>query len=160
MFNRILIPTDYSDTSRRALEVGLRIARTFGSEVVCMHVAEELQPRKFRSETIGEVSEMIDHDEEHLRAQATDRLAKLVADGNPGTTLDRVTFRVTGGTPYEEILELSLELRCDLIVIGTHGRSGLGDRLHGSTAERVMRKAQCSVMTVKPEGFPYLRERA
>ena len=157
MFHRILIPTDYSDTSRRALEVGLRLAKTFGAAVVCLHAPEELTHGQFSASNIADVSDLIDDDEERLRQAARDRLTQLVASGNPGIPLSDIEFRIVSGNPADEILRTSADTGCDLIVIGTHGRSGITDKLLGSTAERVARRATCSVMTVKPEGFPYLR---
>ena len=157
MFDRLLIPTDYSDTSRRALDVGLRLAHTFGAQVVCLHVTELVAPSRFTSENIASVSDALDDDETHLRTAAADRLARLAERGVAVPSPDQVSYRVAGGTPHDEILALAQELRCDLIVIGTHGRSGLTDKVLGSTAERVMRKAQCSVFAVKPDGLPYLR---
>ncbi|TNF25113.1 MAG: universal stress protein [Deltaproteobacteria bacterium] len=157
MFHRILIPTDYSDTSRRALEVGLRLAKLFEATVVCLHAPEELTHGQFSASHIAGVSDVIDEDEEKLRQYARDRLTQLVTSGTPGIRLADIAFRVASGTPSEVIVQTAEELACDLIVIGTHGRSGITDKLLGSTADRVARRATCSVMTVKPEGYPYLR---
>ena len=137
--------------------MGLRLAKVFGAKVVCLHAADELTHGQFSASNIAGVSDVIDADEEHLRQLARDRLTQMVAAGNPGVPLSDIDFRVVSGAPADQILQVSLDLGCDLIVIGTHGRSGITDKLLGSTADRVARRATCSVMTVKPEGFPYLR---
>jgi len=157
MFRKILVPTDYSDTSRRALDVGLRLARLFEARIVCLHAPDELPHGHLRSSLINDVNDLIDEDEERLRQSARDRLTQLVAAGNPGIPLADIDFLVVSGNPADVILRASEELHCDLIVMGTHGRSGITDKLLGSTADRVARRATCSVMTVKPEGFPFLR---
>ena len=68
----------------------------------------------------------------------------------------RITREVRVGTPFVEIVRHARELQADLVVIGTHGRTGLAHVLLGSTAEKVVRKAHCPVLTVRPHGHDFI----
>jgi len=155
MFTRILIPTDYSDNSRRAMEVGLQLANLYQARVLCLHAADEVGQATIGLDTMDEVESAIDYGEERLTRAMRDRLRKLRAKGAFEVSDDAVDIRVVSGAPAPEILRAAEDFHADLIVMGTHGRTGLADKLLGSTAERVMRRARCSVFTVKPEDFPF-----
>lgn len=157
MYEKILIPTDYSDCSRRALDVGLRLAGTFGSKVICLHASEDVSPTRFTEESMDEVHETLDENEQRLSEIARDRLTRLGEAGEKVASVDAIDFRVVSGNPASSILQAAEDLGVDLIVIGTHGRSGFADKLMGSTAERVARRAACCVLVVKPLGFPFIR---
>jgi nucleotide-binding universal stress UspA family protein len=66
--------------------------------------------------------------------------------------------RVGGGEVAAEILKAATDAQIDLIVMGTHGRTSIKDYFVGSTTERVVERATCSVLSVKPDGYPYLRD--
>lgn len=157
MFRKILIPTDFSDCSRRALDVGLRLAHTFDAQVVCLHAAGDVSQSDFSEELMEHVGDSLDATEDRVTRAATERLQRFMAEGPTDLSAEDIEILVATGSPAARILETADEIGADLIVIGTHGRSGLRDTLLGSTAERVARRAHCSVMTVKPEGYPFLR---
>lgn len=157
MYQTILVPTDYSDCSRRALDVGLRLAGTFGSKVICLHASEDVSPTRFSEDSMDEVHETLDENEQRLSEIARDRLARLLQAGEKVAALETIDFRVVSGNPANSILQTAEDMGVDLIVIGTHGRSGFADKLMGSTAERVARRAACCVLVVKPVGFPFIR---
>lgn len=135
---KILHPTDYSDPSRSALEMACALARDFGAELVVCHVA----PPPVIAAGDGLVVELPSGETDE---QVAARLERVEPDA-PGVPVMRRPLR---GDPVSEIVRLADELDADLIVLGTHGRSGLSRLLLGSVAEGVMRKAPCPVVTVK-----------
>jgi nucleotide-binding universal stress UspA family protein len=140
----ILHPTDFSAQSGYALRLAGALARDYGARLVLLHVALPPMP-VYGGEVLVAVPAST-HDEER---QHLDRLK--VPDGVP------TERRLVVGVPVEEILGVASEVSVDLIVMGTHGRTGLARLLMGSVAEQVVRKARCPVLTVKtpfPEALP------
>jgi nucleotide-binding universal stress UspA family protein len=129
----ILCPTDFSPESEYAFEVACGLARDLAAGMVVLHVV----PRP----VLGTV---LTHLEFYDRA--VEELARL-RPADPAVRVDRVTSM---GDPAERILATAQAARVDLIVMGTHGRTGVGRLLLGSVAETVLRKANCAVLTVKP----------
>jgi nucleotide-binding universal stress UspA family protein len=141
----ILHPTDFSDRSENAFRVACALARDHGGKVVVLHVA---QPR------VTVYGDMI------LPGPAEPNLGeikkKLLAVRPPESGA-QVEHRLQEGDAVEEILRVAEETTSDLIVMGTHGRTGLRRLLMGSVAEQIMRRAPCPVVTVKtpfPEKAP------
>ena len=132
----ILHPTDFSEQSGYALRLAGALARDHGARLVLLHVALPPMP-VYGGEVLVAVPPS-SHDEErhHL-----DRLE--VPEGVSTVS------RLVEGAPVEEILHTASEISADLIVMGTHGRTGLARLLMGSVAEQVVRKARCPVLTVK-----------
>ena len=148
--HRILVPTDFSDYSRVALEYGCAVAEKFGAELHLLHVLQDL---------VGLVPEPGlafpppgDYMRE-LQASAERALDELPGPLAPeGLALERATRQ---GAPFVEIVRYAREAEIDLIVLGTHGRSGLAHMLLGSVAEKVIRKAPCPVLTVRPSDLQF-----
>ena len=148
----ILHPTDFSPQSEAALGVACALARDYHARVIVMHV-HQIPTMAFGE--FGAVPPAPDEAEDGLRA----RLANI----RPADATVPVDRYLTEGEPAEEILRLAKDRGADLIVLGTHGRSGLGRLLMGSVAEKVMRRAECLVLTVKrpvPETTPMPAEKA
>jgi nucleotide-binding universal stress UspA family protein len=147
----ILHPTDFSEQSRYALRTTCALARDSGARVVILHVA---QPPTF-AYAEGVIPP---EPEEHLEEARAQLLQFDVPD--PRVRAER---RLEEGDPVTAILRVAREVGADLIVMGTHGRRGLGRLLLGSVAELVVRRAACPVLTVKtpvPEALPSLGEAA
>lgn len=148
--SRILVPTDFSDYSRAALEYGCAVAEKFGAELHLLHVLQDL---------VGLVPEPGlafpppgDYMRE-LQASADRALDELPGPLAPeGLSIERATRQ---GPPFVEIVRYAREAEIDLIVLGTHGRSGLAHMLLGSVAEKVIRKAPCPVLTVRPSDLQF-----
>lgn len=148
---RILVPTDLSEFSHHALRYGCEFANRFNAELHLLNVVQDVvalvpepgmafpAPGEYMAE---------------LRDASRAALDKLPESG--ALTSGRVVRDVRVGTPFVEIVRYARDLNCDLIVIGTHGRSGLAHVLLGSTAEKVVRKAPCPVLTVRPEGHAFV----
>lgn len=135
--NTIVFPTDFSPASETALAVATAVARTTGARLVIVHVKHEPQP------------------EEALEAAAdpdSQALARMLDEIRPGDQAVPHTHRLLSGLAAEQILELAEQERADLIVMATHGRTGLARLLLGSVAEEVVRRAPCAVLTVKHRG--------
>lgn len=137
---RILVPTDFSPHSDRALELAFELARALGASVQVIHCFEELSGGRAPLGSAGL--------DPKLRANALERLKERVTGLQPEGV--EVEFDVHPGIyPATAVVEAALKATPDLIVLGTHGRSGLTHALLGSVAEKVIREATCPVVTVK-----------
>jgi nucleotide-binding universal stress UspA family protein len=133
----ILHPTDFSESSEAALELARALARDYEARLVVLHaypppvtlaeVADRRRPDGIREDLLGKLQDLVLDD-------------RTVA----------VAYRVAEGRPADVILDTAAREGCDLIVMGTHGRSGLGRAVMGSVAEEVTRRARCPVATVRP----------
>jgi nucleotide-binding universal stress UspA family protein len=145
---RILVPTDFSDCSRDALDYALSLADRLGAEVHLVHVFERPVYFEVGVSHSLQLRHNVDEWIHDLKAGATKQLDTLAAEvrgRRPGT---QASFRE--GTAVEEILKAAKETSADIIVLGTHGRTGLPHVVLGSVAERVVRTAPCPVLTVRP----------
>lgn len=150
--DKILVPTDFSDFSRPAMQYGCAIAARFGAELHLLHVVPD--PAMLVPEAAAFSVETMQAQSETLVRDARAMLEKLPPDGwDDGKPVVR---EVRVGAAFMEIIDYARDNEIDLIVIGTHGRSGLMHILMGSVAERIVRKAPCPVLTVKPEGHQFV----
>jgi len=144
-FRRILHATDLSTASRPALARAIALARQNRAPLSIAH-ALPLAAWPVGSGFVAPGTyEVIDRGvREHARKGLTARVARARRAGVRATAL-----LLAGGAPHEQILRAARRARADLIVIGTHGRSGFSKVLLGSVAERVVRLASCPVLTVR-----------
>jgi nucleotide-binding universal stress UspA family protein len=142
----ILLPTDFSECARRAVPAAAFMARLTGARVICLHVVEPVVPAVGWT-PIAEPLPVADLSEQ-LEASATRELPKFA--GCPEFTGLDVEDLISHGEAAAEIVRVARERGCDLIVISSHGRAGLGRIFFGSTAESVVRHAHCPVLVVKP----------
>jgi nucleotide-binding universal stress UspA family protein len=141
---RILCPVDFSDCSRRALDHAMAMARWYGSKVTALHVYP--LPPVAAAPTGPIIFEPMLLTVE-MRAQLASELKRLLlAEAAPGVETDVVLLE---GGAAAGILEQAARTAADLIVMGTHGRSGVAHFFVGSVAERVVRSAPCPVFTVR-----------
>jgi len=143
-FGTILCPVDFSEPSRVALGHAEVLAKRLGSELVVAHVlVPAMYPVAFGAVPLGAVTV-----EEEARAAVEKSLDETVEQlAGRGVRARRL---VEIGTPARRLVEMVREDGVDLVVMGTHGTTGLGHVLLGSTAERVVRHCPCPVLTVKP----------
>jgi nucleotide-binding universal stress UspA family protein len=150
VFRRILLPSDFSGCSAEAARAARRLAEIFGARLVVLHVLDEpaaLDPM-FRGEVPLELLRG------RMEQYARESMEAFVADGFRGT--ENVETRIASGVPYREILREARETGADLIVIGTHGRTGVEHVIFGSTAEKVVRMAPCPVLTIRQGGKEFV----
>ncbi len=143
---RILVPTDFSECSVRARSYACELAKRFNSELHLFHVAVPVTAPGY----MGTIPESLLEPEEAARAE-------LEKWNDPDyEQVKGVVREVAIGTPFVEIVHYAREQDIDLIVIGTHGRSGISHALLGSVTEKVVRKAACPVLSVRPEGHQFV----
>lgn len=148
---RILVPTDFSDFSQHALRYGCEFARRFSAELHLLNVVEDIYP------LIPEPGMMLPAAGEYLEGlQEGARKASAALPPAEWSADVSVQRQILVGTPFVEIVRYAREHDIDMIVIGTHGRSGLVHTLMGSVADKVVRKANCPVLTVRPEGHSFV----
>jgi len=143
-FRRILHPTDFSPASRAALTKAVELARASRAELILAHVLQPVMPM-MGGEYVS--PRVLDDLTRSTRAEAEHQLQILAARAKK--SVPRVSMRLVEGTPFTEITKLARAVRADLIVVGTHGRSGLSKLFLGSVAERVVGTAPCPVLTVR-----------
>jgi nucleotide-binding universal stress UspA family protein len=151
---KILVPIDFSDYSKSALKYAVNLCKNFNAEMILIYVVEPvIYPPDFSMGQIAIPSVNTEWDER--AKQELDKLAK--EEIHSGVSVK--TFIKTG-KPFVEIIETASELDVDLIIIATHGRTGIEHILFGSTAEKVVRKAPCPVLTIREpiKGFNYKDE--
>ncbi|QDT34063.1 universal stress protein [Thalassoglobus polymorphus] len=148
---RILVPTDFSDFSKRSIRYGCEFAKRFSAELHILNVVEDIYP------IVPEPGIPTPITSEYLIGlkESSERLIETLPDSDQAEGLS-ITRSVVSGTPFLEIIRYARENKIDMIVIGTHGRSGLIHALMGSVAEKVVRKADCPVLTVRPEGHDFV----
>lgn len=151
---KILVPIDFSDYSRSALKYAVNFCKNCNAEMILIYVVEPvIYPPDFSMGQIAIPSVNSEWDE-----RARQELEKLAKEEIPSTVKVRTVIKT--GKPFVEIVETASELDVDLIIIATHGRSGVEHILFGSTAEKVVRKAPCPVLTLREpiKGFNYKEE--
>lgn len=134
---KILFPTDFSTLSDAALKYATTLAKDMGAKLVIVHIEEP--PAAYGA---GEMYYGIPDPD-------TAALRKMLEAVKPTDASVPYEHRLVTGEPGMEIVELAQEENADLIVMGTHGRTGLGRLLMGSVAESVVRRAPCPVFTFK-----------
>ena len=140
---KILVPTDFSEQSVKAVRYGAELAATFGAELHLFHAVETV-PIMY-----GEGGAYLPPDTmAEVLAAATTQLDDLKIDTADGLPVIR---KVVQGHPFVEVVRYAKDNATDLIVIGTHGRGAIAHLLLGSVAERVVRKAPCPVLVVRDQ---------
>jgi len=153
---RILCPTDFSETAGRALEFACELTEKFGAELHVLHVVHDYAtewPAYGDAAVFPGFLEQIEKNAEELEIAAINKLGDLLS--HEWTEKHNVTFAVQHGKEFVEIVRFAKELPANLIVIGTHGRGMIKHALLGSIAEKVVQKAHCPVLTVKPDGHAF-----
>jgi universal stress protein A len=140
--SRILVPVDFSPHATRALQYATTLATQYGARIELLHVVEDPVMSGAWSSEVYVPPELL----ASMTATATRRLDELKATLPPSVVADTA---VLVGHPAATIPDHAHDGRFDLIVMGTHGRSGLSHLVMGSVAERVVRRAQCPVLTVR-----------
>ncbi len=149
----ILIPTDFSKQSLSALHYGIEFARKFGSKLHILHVVQDLnlvipEMGMISPQTFFSIDPML---------QAASRSIADLLEPYKHYGLDIVTHCFEG-SPLDEILTLASEESISLIILGTHGHTGLAHLFLGSLAETLVRKAPCPVLTLRTPELEFISE--
>lgn len=145
--NRILVPVDFGSCSRRALQLALQWHCQPEARMQVLHVFRQ-PDQGIPAVAIAGLDGVRQQAWEFARAEAWRDLAAMLQEAGAGR---RAVPLLRSGDPTEEILSEARRKPYDLIIMGTHGRSGISHLLLGSVAERVIRLAPCPVLTVPPE---------
>lgn len=144
---KILVPIDFSEHSQKALQYALAFASQFSAEVVLVHIIEQVvYPGDWMYPPLA-TSDFAHEKRENL----VEKLKAMSAE-----TPIKAEHVVRFGRAWQEIIEIAKEQKSDLIVVGTHGYTGLRHVLLGSVAEKVVRHAPCPVLTVRPDERDFL----
>jgi len=141
----ILLPTDFSECGNYALPYAASLARKFGASILCVHVIEPMVPTVGYSGMteplpIADISDQLE--------DSAERELPKIAECEECAGLE-VEELIVHGEAAAEIVRVAKERNVDLIVVSSHGRTGLGRIIFGSTAEAVVRHAPCPVLVVK-----------
>jgi nucleotide-binding universal stress UspA family protein len=138
-YKHILVPTDFSPCSRQALDAAIEVARAFDATIRLLHVVVPLEYPFFGKEVVdsvlGGVRDGLQREKQHAVERGVTDVETLIAQGPAA----------------REIVSLAGSGSVDLVVMGTHGRSGLDQLVIGSVAEKVVRRAPCHVMTIREQ---------
>lgn len=142
-FDKILIAVDFSENSTYAFDYALTLAKQFNAELTLLHVINE--PVDLRGFYVPHIS--FEQLEKEIESGAATMMEKFCQE----KLKDFKTYQthIVTGIPYEEIIRKAQEIDASLIVLGTHGRTGLDHIIFGSTAERVVRGSSCPVLTIR-----------
>jgi len=148
---KILLPTDFSQSAEVALEMAIHIARAFEAEIILLHVIE---PPSASLQSVKNPELLLAGYREAVKANASQKMTKLLE-----LIRERGDFRTqtifSDGWAFVEILRAAKQHEIDVIVMGTHGQNSINFLLIGNTAERVVRKAPCPVLTVRHPSFKF-----
>ncbi len=147
VFRTVLCPTDFSEFSRHALDNAVAVGRSTGASVTALHV---VVPRMHADPVLG-VGSVVTTEDLAVRREAVERarerLDSFVEDEIGDVHIERIVLE---GQATRTIVDCATERAVDLLVMGTHGRSGFERLLLGSVTESVLRRARCPVLTVPP----------
>ena len=149
---RILVPIDFSEHSKNALKYAIPFAKQFSASIDLLYVVEPtIYPADFSFGQIG-----FPNVEEELKTRGTQELDNLIEKEIAGKVPAKRVVCI--GKPFYEINLYAEEQKIDLIIIATHGHSGMEQILFGSTAEKVVRKAPCPVLVVRTGEHEFIQE--
>jgi universal stress protein A len=147
VYKRILVPIDFSEHSKKTISYAARFSSRYNATVQLLHVFEVPEnaatPYGRQPQTCHQIKSQIDAVEQNARENLTAFENQLVKAGV------KVEAYVRVGCPFDEIVQMANHLQVDLIIIGSHGHTGMARLLGGSTAERVVERAPCPVLVVK-----------
>jgi nucleotide-binding universal stress UspA family protein len=145
--SKILVPVDFSEYSELALNYACELAQKFGAELHVLNVIEDNTPSVSEAALAYPAFQEYFHT---LKQDAESKIASLPGPSRPAPA--RVVRHVLLGRPYKEITHYAAEHEVDLVIMGTHGRTGIAHWFLGSVAEMVVRKAPCPVLTIPKPG--------
>ncbi len=152
--NKVVVPIDFSDYSKSSLKYAVNFAKYFNASLILVYVVEPIiYPPDFSMGQIAIPTPGLEMDK-----RAEEELTKLAEKEIPsGLSVKKI---IKTGKPFVEIIETAAEEDADLIIIATHGHTGVEHILFGSTAEKVVRKASCPVLTLREpaKGFKIKEE--
>jgi nucleotide-binding universal stress UspA family protein len=142
----ILFPTDFSNGARAAMDHAISLAKDYNAKLILLYVIQDISIAEWYIPSSISVTDLV----EDMQKSAWKEMEKWNAE--VAAKVKDVEQMVIRGVPFVEIIKAAKNKNADMIVIGTHGRTGIDHMLFGSTAEKVVRKAPCPVLTVRIAG--------
>jgi nucleotide-binding universal stress UspA family protein len=150
---KILVPIDFSEYSKKALHYAIPFARQFNAKILLLYVVEPtIYPADFSFGQIG-----MPNVENELRVKGEQELHELITNEIKGTVAAEALVKI--GLPFVEVVSYAKDEGVDLIIVATHGHTGVEHILFGSTAEKIVRKAPCPVLVVRSDERDFVDER-
>jgi nucleotide-binding universal stress UspA family protein len=150
---QILVPIDFSEHSKKALQYAIPFARQFQAKIIALYVVEPtIYPADFSFGQVG-----IPNIETELQSKGEQELKTLLTEIVGGRVPAEALVRT--GLPFVEVINFAHESDIDLIIVATHGHTGVEHILFGSTAEKIVRKAPCPVLVVRSDERDFVIER-
>ncbi len=141
--SKILVPLDFSEYSKMALDYAIAFAKKFQSELILVYVIEPIvYPSDFG---LGQIP--INQVDFEIQSKAEEELRKIINEKIPQEI--KANYIVKTGKPFIEIINTAEETKSELIIIASHGHTGIEHILFGSTAEKVVRKSPVPVLTLR-----------
>jgi nucleotide-binding universal stress UspA family protein len=158
---KLLVPFDGTDTARAAVSLALQLAHVHGAELHLLTVLprlDKVMKKRLVTAPQGSVIERAIRDNEGALEAAVRKELDRARDAGHTWAHPTLHTHVSGGSWRVAVQNLVEEQEIDVIVVGTHGRQGLMEAFWGTETEEWVRRSPCSVLVVKPQGFPYLRD--
>jgi nucleotide-binding universal stress UspA family protein len=146
LIKSILFPTDFSNGARAAMDHAISLARDYKAKLILLYVVQDISIAEWYIPSSLSATELV----EDMQKSAWQEMNKWAEEVS--SKVGDVEKLIVRGAPFVEIIKTAREKKADMIVIGTHGRTGIDHILFGSTAEKVVRKAPCPVLTVRMAG--------
>lgn len=146
LIKTILFPTDFSQGARAAMEYAVSMAKDCQAKLILLYVIQDISIAEWYIPSSLSAADLV----EDMQKSAAKEMDKWQAEAKQH--LKDVEALVLRGVPFVEIIKTAKDKKADMIVIGTHGRTGIDHMLFGSTAEKVVRKSHCPVLTVRIAG--------
>ena len=143
MIEKILVPTDFSESARYALNYAVDLNKTLNARLYLLHVLQDFTEFSEYNLSPSILPQPYVEFEENASKRLENMLGEVVPPETPCGTY------ILHGVPFYEIIQFAKKEHIDLIVIGSHGRTGLKHVLFGHTAEKVVKKSPCPVLTVR-----------
>ncbi|MDB5903609.1 MAG: sulfate transporter [Betaproteobacteria bacterium] len=148
MFKHILLPTDGSKLSDRAIQRGIELAESLGARVTSLHVIPEFRIMADESFVLPNTVDIKRRYEKESKARAQ-KLLDRIGERARAAGVKYEGVAVTGDVPYEQIIEAAKKRKCDLILMASHGRRGLSGLLLGSETSKVLTHSKIPVLVVR-----------
>ena len=142
----ILFPTDFSNGARAAMDHAISLAKDYNAKLILLYVIQDISIAEWYIPSSISAADLV----ADMQKSASKEMEKWGAEVSG--KVSSVEKMVVRGVPFVEIIKTAKSKNADLIVIGTHGRTGIDHMLFGSTAEKVVRKSPCPVLTVRIAG--------
>jgi len=140
---KILVPTDFSEYAQLALQYGISLCREFEAKLILLHVIEDPFYPSTGANFGFDMADFFDRLEKESEQRMVEMTAEIEAQQ---FSVERI---ITRGTPFMEIIRIAREETIDMIILSTHGRTGLAHVLMGGVTDKVVRKAPCPVLVVR-----------